>query len=117
MAEAKECKLKVQKSPPPFEKYLNNPAEVDKNDRITELYLSIKARFLCSLKGRGYRLMTWRTILAFCALLNLGALSSAQSPADSEIQLLQTIELLATGIESLDEQPAISNGSIVKNVM
>jgi effector-binding domain-containing protein len=43
MAEAKERKLKIQKSQPPFEKYLNNPAEVDENDLITEIYLPIKA--------------------------------------------------------------------------
>lgn len=61
--------------------------------------------------------MTRRSTLAFCALLNLGAFSSAQSPVDSELQLLQIMGLPAAGIGSLDEQPVISNGSIVKNVV
>jgi effector-binding domain-containing protein len=42
MAEAKERKLKTLKSHPPFERYLNNPAEVEENDLITEIYLPIK---------------------------------------------------------------------------
>lgn len=42
MAEAKERKLKIIKSQPPFERYLNNPSEVDENDLITEIYLPIK---------------------------------------------------------------------------
>lgn len=43
MAEAKDKKLKILKSQPPFEKYLNDPAEVDENDLITEIYLPIKS--------------------------------------------------------------------------
>ena len=42
MADAKERKLKILKSQPPFERYLNNPAEVDEDDLITEVYLPIK---------------------------------------------------------------------------
>lgn len=43
MAEAKEQKLKILKSQPPFERYLNSPLEVVENDLITEIYLPIKA--------------------------------------------------------------------------
>jgi effector-binding domain-containing protein len=42
MAEAKDKNLKLLKSQPPFEKYLNNPAEVDEDDLMTEIYLPIK---------------------------------------------------------------------------
>lgn len=43
MAEAKERKLKILKSQPPFERYLNDPTEVDENDLLTEVYLPIKS--------------------------------------------------------------------------
>jgi len=42
MAEAKARKLKVLKSQIPFERYLNDPSEVDEDDLITEIYLPIK---------------------------------------------------------------------------
>lgn len=42
MAEAKKRKVKILKSQPPFERYLNNAAEVEENDLITEVYLPIK---------------------------------------------------------------------------
>jgi effector-binding domain-containing protein len=42
MAEVKERNLKILKSQPPFERFLNNPAEVDENDLITEVYLPVK---------------------------------------------------------------------------
>ena len=43
MAEAREQKLKINKSLPPFERYLNDPDEVDEDDLITEIYLPLKA--------------------------------------------------------------------------
>lgn len=42
MAEAKEQKLKIDKSVPPFERYLNDPDEVVEDDLITEIYLPLK---------------------------------------------------------------------------
>jgi len=42
MAEAKARKLKLQKSQVPFERYLNDPKEVNEDDLITEIYLPIK---------------------------------------------------------------------------
>jgi len=42
MAEAKDKKLKILKSQPPFEKYVNDPALVQEGDLITEVYLPIK---------------------------------------------------------------------------
>ncbi len=43
MAEAKAQKLKVQKSQPPFEHYLNDPADVNEADLITEIFLPLKS--------------------------------------------------------------------------
>ena len=42
MSEAKHHKLKVNKSLPPFERYLNDPDSVDEHSLITELYLPLK---------------------------------------------------------------------------
>ncbi len=42
MAEAKARKLKLLKSQVPFERYLNDPDEVNEDDLITEIYLPIK---------------------------------------------------------------------------
>ena len=43
MAEAKEQKLSVLKSKPPFERYLNSPTDTEEIELITELYLPVKS--------------------------------------------------------------------------
>jgi len=42
MAEAKARKLKILKSQVPFERYVNNPDEVQEDELITEIYLPVR---------------------------------------------------------------------------
>lgn len=58
-----------------------------------------------------------RVASTFCTLFDLGIVSSAQSPIDSEEQLLHIRGLVSAGIESSDEQPVSNIGSIVNAVM
>jgi len=43
MSDMRYAKLKVDKQKPPFERYLNDPADTAEADLLTEIYMPVKA--------------------------------------------------------------------------